>query len=98
VPVTIIGVLIVFIIHRVSYGLVLLTVIFLGKRGLITFIDDFRDNRAVITNIYIAANDGRVGCMAILIGGPIINVGIIRKIVHDKISDIDEEFHVFSPS
>jgi len=76
----------------------LLTVTFLRKSGLITFIDDFRDNRGVITNIYIAANDGRVGCMAILIGGPIINVGIIRKIVHDKISDIDEEFHVFSPS
>lgn len=45
--------------------------------GLNTFIDDFRDDRAVITNINIGANVDRVGRMAILKTWSKINVGVI---------------------
>lgn len=45
--------------------------------GLNAFIDDFRDNRAVITNINIGANVDRVGRMAILKARSKINVGIV---------------------
>ena len=69
-------------------------VFFFREHGLIAFIDDFGDDCAVISDIDIAANDGEIGCMAILIGGSKIYVGISGKIVHTEITDIDEGLHL----
>ena len=78
----------------ISFSYVLgrrITITIFKKFIIIAFDNVFGDNGAVVSDVYIASNQNRIGCMAILIGGSIVDIGIIGERIHDEICYIDKE-------
>jgi len=69
-------------------------------RGLrhLTMVKGFGEYHAMVAISKVAANLLGVGCMAILKGGPEIDIGIIGKRVHHHIGYFDGSLHFSSPS